>query len=425
MQTTYDLAGHPIRVTNGNNETTATTYDANGRAVSVTDPHGYVSRFSYDPNNNRTCAIDANAQAALQPKNSDGCSASTQYDELNRPVLVRDALNGVTQTNYDLLGNPITRIDAEGRKYTWTYDGLGRLTSETDFAGLSTSYALDQAGNVWQKTNRLAEVTQITYDNLNRATNVSYLKDGSSEAFSYDPAGNLASAANNSVGYSMAYDTLNRLLSKLDSRGRSLSFTFDKSGHILTKTTYQGSTTSYTYDGAGTLVSLSNPDYLSANYQYDNAGRLLARVMSSGARSVYTYDSGGWLTSLVHYDAVGAAVTSQSYTRDRVGNITSINVASGASPGTTTYTLDALYRLTVVNAPNTANDEAFSYDHLGNRFTQTRCGTAIGAAGSTTKYSIYNPATQTGTVAGYTPVYNNRLKEIRIGSVTPTRSPLS
>ena len=200
--------------------------------------------------------------------------------------------------------------------------------------------------------------------------------------------------------------------------GCSLGFTFDKSGHILTKTTYQGSTTSYTYDGAGTLVSLSNPDYLSANYQYDNAGRLLARVMSSGARSVYTYDSGGWLTSLVHYDAVGAAVTSQSYTRDRVGNITSINVASGASPGTTTYTLDALYRLTVVNAPNTANDEAFSYDHLGNRLTQTRGGTTIGAAGSTTKYSIYNPATQTGTLTGYTPVYNNRLKEIRIGSAT-------
>jgi RHS repeat-associated protein len=419
VQTAYDLAGHPISVTNGNNETTSTTYDKIGRPVSITDPHGYISTIGYDANSNATCVIDANAQASLQPKNSDNCTVSTTYDELNRPTLARDALNGTTQMAYDLLGNPVTRIDAEGRKYVWAYDGLGRQTSETDFASNTTSYSLDQAGNVYQIINRLAQPTKTTYDKLNRPASVSYF-DGTTETLSYDPAGNPSNLANATLNYSFNYDSLNRLLSKIDSRGRSLSFTWNKSGHLQTKTTYQGATTSYTYDGAGTLVNLSNPDYLSINYQYDNAGRLLSRVMSSGAKSLYGYDNGGWLTSLAHTDAVNASVTSQSYTRDRVGNITALSVTAGPITGATNYTLDALYRLTVADAPGTANDEAFSYDHLGNRLTATRGGTTIGASGSTTKYSIYNPATQTGTLTGYTPTFNNRLKEIRIGSVSGT-----
>ncbi|WP_374336332.1 hypothetical protein [Methyloversatilis sp.] len=333
VRTDYDQAGRAIAVTNGAGETTATACDALGRPLSVTDAQGFITEFRYDANGNLTCVIDANASAGLQLKNADGCTVSTQYDELDRAVLTRDALDGVTRIAYDLPGNPVERIDAEGRRYTWAYDGLGRLVSETDFAGALTRYQRDQAGN------------------------------------------------------------------------------------LLTKTTYQGSTTRYTYDGAGTLVAISNPDYLTVNYQYDAAGRLLSRVMSSGARSLYGYDDGGRLASLAHQDGVGATVTEQAYSRDRVGNITAITATAGPVTGTTHYTLDALYRLTQVDAPGTANDEAFAYDRLGNRLTATRGGITIGAAGSTTKYSIYTTATQTGSVSGYTPAYNHRLKEIRIGSV--------
>lgn len=423
--TAYNLRGEVISVTNAMGETTSVQYDALGRKTQVTDPHGYITKFtSYDANGNLLCVVDANAQAGLQSKNSDGCTESRQYDELNRVTLIRDALNGTTATTYDLLSHPLTQIDAEGRQYAWSYDGLGRLATETDFTGKSTSYASDEAGNVWQKTNRLAEVTQITYDKLNRPTNVKYLKDNSTETTSYDPAGTVRSVANASTAanttYTFAYDNLKRLLSKSDSRGKALSFTYDKTGNILTKTTYQGSTTSYTYDSANRLVNASNPDYLSVNYQYDAAGRLLSRVMSSGARSIYAYDNGGWLNSLTHYDAAGATVGSTTYSRDRLGHITTLTNSGSA----TNYTLDALYRLTTVDAPGTANDEAFSYDHIGNRITATRGGSSIGATGSTTRYYNYYPATVTATPVGlnaaYTPTNNNRLKEIRIGSATGT-----
>lgn len=61
--------------------------------------------------------------------------------------------------------------------------------------------------------------TRYTYDNGNRLTRVDYLKDASAETFGYDPAGDRDAA----VSYVFHYDRLNRLDSKTDSRGRSLS----------------------------------------------------------------------------------------------------------------------------------------------------------------------------------------------------------
>lgn len=423
--TAYNLRGDVVSVTNAMGEATSFQYDSIGRKTQATDAHGYITKFTnYDANGNLLCVVDANASASLQSTNSDGCTESRQYDELNRVTLIRDALNGTTATTYDLQNHALNQIDAEGRRYTWTYDGLGRLSTEIDFAGNITSYASDEAGNFWQRTNRLGEITQTTYDMLNRPTNALYKKDNSTETLSYDPSGTLHSAANvttnGNVIYTFSYDNLKRMQSKADSRGKSLSFTYDKTGNVQTKTTYQGSTTSYTYDSANRLVNASNPDYLAVNYQYDAAGRLLSRVMTSGARSIYGYDNGGWLSSLTHYDGAGNQVSTQSYSRDRLAHITSLTNAAGV----TNYTLDALYRLTTVSAPIAANSEYFTYDHIGNRLTATRGGASIGASGSTTRYYNYYTASQTSAPVGingaYTPTNYNRLKETRIGSANGT-----
>jgi YD repeat-containing protein len=149
------------------------------------------------------------------------------------------------------------------------------------------------------------------------------------ETFDYCAAGNIASTANDTVSYTFQFNPLNRLLSKTDSRGRSLSFTYSKAGNLLTKTTYSGAVTTYTYDAANHLVNMSNPDYVSVNYQNDAAGRVLSRILSSGAKSVYTYDNGGWMSGQKHIDAAGATIIDQGYTRDRTGNITAIALAGG------------------------------------------------------------------------------------------------
>jgi RHS repeat-associated protein len=399
-ETRYNQRGEVVAVSNANGETTRFEYDALGRKTAQVDPLGYRTEYQYDANGNLTCLIDANAQAGLQPKNSFGCTESRQYDELNRLSKIVDALNGETSFTYDLLGNRLTVKDAENKTWRFAYDDLGRLTSETDHGGKTIAYQRDEAGNVWEKTNRLGEITRFTFDAGNRLTRIDYLKDGTAETYSYDAAGNRTAAANGTVSYSFTWDRLNRLTAKTDSRGRSLSFTYDRVGNILTKTPYQGSTTRYVYNAANRLVMLRNPDYTQVDYQYDPAGRLLSRVTANGARLTQQFDANGWLTQLNQFDAANNLVSSTSYTRDRVGHI----LTQTEGGGSTSYTYDALYRLTQANYPGTANDELFTYDKVGNRKTYTKGSLTPNA---NTRYYNYT--------AG-----SNRLAEVRIGSAAGT-----
>ncbi|MBT0960257.1 RHS repeat-associated core domain-containing protein [Denitromonas iodatirespirans] len=399
-ETKYSQRGDVVGITNANGETVRFEVDALGRKTATVDAKGHRSEYRYDENGNLTCVIDANAQAALQPKNSDGCTESRQYDELNRVTRILDALNGETRFTYDLTGNRLTVTDAENKTWSFAYDDLGRLKSETDHSGKSIAYKADEAGSVFEKTDRLGEVTRYSFDAANRLMRVDYLVDASAETYAYDAAGNRSAAANGSVSYSFQYDRLNRLTSKTDSRGRSLSFTYDAVGNILTKTTYQGSTTAYVYNAANRLVMLRNPDYTQVDYQYDPAGRLLSRVTANGARETRTFDANGWLESQSQFDAAGSTVSATTYTRDRVGNI--LTTDDGA--GTASYAYDALYRLETADHPGTADDEAFGYDKVGNRKTATRGSLTPNAS---TRYYSYTAGT-------------NRLANVRIGSTSGT-----
>jgi RHS repeat-associated protein len=399
-ETTYNQRGEVVAVTNANGETVQFEYDPLGRRTALIDPLGHRTEYAYDANGNLICLIDANAQAGLQPKNAQGCTETRQYDELNRLTKTIDAGNGETRFTYDLLGHRLTVTDAENKTWSFAYDDLGRLKSETDHAGKVISYKPDEAGHVYEKTNRLNETTRYTFDTGNRLTRVDYLKDGTAETFGYDPAGKRNAAANGNVSYAFAWDRLNRLTGKTDSRGRSMSFTYDTVGNLLTKTTYQGSTTSYVYNAANRLVMLQNPDYTQVDYQYDPAGRLLSRVTANGVHTNYQYDPAGRMTRLTQYDAADALVSDTSYTRDRLGNILTATDAAG----TTTYTYDPLYRLKTADYPGAANDELFTYDQVGNRKTYTKGSLT---ANANTRYYTY----QTGT---------NRVQNIRIGSTSGT-----
>nr|WP_255609647.1 RHS repeat domain-containing protein [Methylosinus sp. Sm6] len=397
-ETVYNLRGDVIGVVNANGEKTAFEFDALGRRTATVDAKGFRTETLYDANGNPTCVIDANAQAGLQPKNAYGCTQYRVYDELDRVTRIVDALGGETSFAYDFLGGRLSVKDAEAKTWRFAYDDLGRLVGETDHKGKAIAYKPDEAGNVYEKTNRLGEVTRSTFDAGNRLTRVDYLADGSAETFGYDAAGNRNAVANGAVSYTLQYDTLNRLTRKADSRGRALSFTYDRVGNILTKTPYQGSKTSYVYNAANRLVMLQNPDYTQVDYQYDPAGRLLSRVTANGARLTQTFDANGWVTRLSQYDAANARISQTSYTRDRVGNITGRTDASGA----TSYTLDALYRLTSADYPGGADDELFTYDKVGNRKTYTK-----GALTANADTRYYNYASG-----------SHRLAEIRIGSTS-------
>ncbi len=173
--------------------------------------------------------------------------------------------------------------------------------------------------------------------------------------------------------------------------GRSLSWVYDDAGNVIQKTDYQDEITYYQYDSTNRLIAERNPAYLQVSYHYDPAGRLLNRILSNAARTDYAYDDDNRLVSLANVSAGDKLSQSQSYTRDRLGNILTTTDAAG----TTIFTYDALYRLTAADYPGTADDKAYTYDAVGNRRTL--------ATASATLHYLYNNA-------------GNRLSEVRSGS---------
>jgi hypothetical protein len=122
--------------------------------------------------------------------------------------------------------------------------------------------------------------------------------------------------------------------------------------------------------------------------------------MSSGASTQDEYDKNGWISRLRHFDAVNALISDTSYVRDRLGNILTQADSIGVNAGTTTFTMDALYRLATADYPGTINDERFTYDKVGNRKSYTK-GSLV--ANTNTRYYNHDPGT-------------NRLQDVRVGS---------
>ena len=390
----YDLAGRKIKEVDPNGQVTQFAYDALGRLTTVTDPLGYQTTNTYDANGNLLTMKDANGHAGLSSTNTDGATTSWQYDEFNRVTQERDALDGTTLYTYDLLGNRTSITDAEGRTTMFEYDDLGRLVTTTDPlvetpTDKVVTFTYDEAGNVLTKTNRKGEVARYFYDALNRLVKAEYLVANSvtyQEDYAYDHFGDRTVVTNGDVTYTFAYDRNHRVIQKSDNRPPSVSthsllYTYDAVGNILTKTDYQNSVTSYRYDRANRLVGMQNPDYVAVSYHYDPAGRLLTRILSNGTTTAYEYDNGNRLVSLATEHANGSVVGEETYTRDRVGNITTVV----RPEGTTTYTYDALYRLTAADYPNTSDDYSYTYDKVGNRLTRT-----IGADTLTYEYNEGN-----------------------------------
>ncbi|NQZ58392.1 MAG: hypothetical protein HRT88_13105, partial [Lentisphaeraceae bacterium] len=162
-QTVYDGAG---RV-----EKQIVNIDANPIAIS---PEDIVISKTYDLNGNVLTQTLHNSAAVAS---GDQLITST-YDALNRPVLVEDAENNVTETKYDLNGNASYVKNARGYETTSLFDEVNRpyrVTSDVVYdsetqqntqAVVSTRY--DANSNVIETIGARGLQTINEYDALNR-----------------------------------------------------------------------------------------------------------------------------------------------------------------------------------------------------------------------------------------------------------------
>lgn len=424
---TYNAAGQVTAVADSANRTVTYGYDAGGNLTSVTDAAGGVTAFGYDASHRMvTMRTPRYSSDGSLPAAVANCTATTgpvhvtsnHYDANGRvdcqydPAGARTTFaysgdnysaaggtttivdpNGNTQTQTYVNGQLTSKIDAAGSavQATWSYtydDTSGGITSITDPNSHTTRATYDTRGNPLTRTDALNRVTTYTYDTLNDVTSITEPKTfGTTHAtttMTYDSGGNLLTRAT-------------PLLS-------------------ATGATTATRTTTYHYDDAthpGDVTSMTDPNGSSWIYHYDAEGYRDAETSPptpenpSGNRTTYTYGPNtGYLLSKVspRGNVTGGtpAAFTTTYTTDALGRVTQIEDPLGrhtqfaydgdgnkteetdGATRTTAFTYDADGRLTVTSRPD-GTTLITVYDPVGNLTSKTD------GAGRATTYT-YNPA---------------------------------
>jgi RHS repeat-associated protein len=364
----YDAEGRLTGSAQGG-RATALAYDAAGTLSSVTSVSGRALGVRSDDAGRFTGFAGAGGEPLLaqtydavgnvaSATDAAGVKTSYEYDALNRPVKTTLASGAVETRSYNAAGGVLTSVDARGSARAYEWDTVGNLLSVTDPLGGVTRYTYDAAGNALTMTDALGRVTQYTYDVLDRVTRVTY-PDGTFEEQSFDDAGNMASRTDvDGVKTSLAYDAMRRLVSVTDANGGSLAHQYAADGGIPTRSVdARGAVTLRTFDGYGRLLTTTFPDGGVETNAYDGAGNLLSRRNAAGEVTTWQYDDDGRVVLVSLSDGSTQAFT---YTPDgRRATVTDTR-------GTTTFSYDALARLSRVTDPSGAYVR-YEYDAAGLR----------------------------------------------------------
>jgi RHS repeat-associated protein len=410
----YDGSGNLVSATRDPgtghlNQTTSFGYNAFGDLISITDPRGNITTNTYDAARRLTATTAPN-----------GLVTAYSYDPNGQLVQTRQSMNGTllrsTSTIYSLTGKPTTAMDANGNPTTLAYDAADRVSRVTDPISRVTNYGYDPLGRqisisnpaipgapLLQKaytpdgllaslTDANNNTTNFAYDGLDRLSTTTYpLGSGesarSTETFTYDGDGNVVTRKTRAgATIFFFYDTLNRLATKLPpSPAQPVSYSYDLTGRLtgvkdtsatIAPAAPPGGTpvqyaATYSYDvmNRPTGVSWSpaptaaapTASSVSFGHSYNKANQRIGQTITDNSWVNYPAATPGTVSytadALNRYTAVGAVVP----TYDTNGNLT--------SDGTFTLGYDAENRLT--SASGAGNTASYTYDAQGRRKTRT------------------------------------------------------
>ncbi|MDH3760002.1 MAG: Ig-like domain-containing protein [Gammaproteobacteria bacterium] len=377
----HDAAGRRIKTTDAMANVHQFSFDVDGNLINETDALNHTTVYSYDSLDRKTRTTFADGSFILEEfdalsrrtamTDQAGIVTRYGYDALGRLVSVTDARLGVTAYAYDEAGNKLTQTDAEGRTTSWTYDALGRLLTRTLPLGQAETMVYDAVGNLVSKTDFNGDVTSYSYDVNDRATLITYGKDGSTESFTYDAVGNRLTATNNQGSWTYVHDSLGRLVSESQPGGDLLEYGYDAQGNRTSLTiTYANAsvrTETFAYDALNRLQSVTDNDGNLTAYGYDAVGNRSSVSYQNGSSQTYIYDDLNRLVQLSHFDGTGVLINQYDYTLHPTGRREVILESTGRR---SIYTYDGLYRLTVetiIDPLNGGYTAEYAYDRVGNR----------------------------------------------------------
>jgi RHS repeat-associated protein len=424
--------------------TTRYDYDASGNLTKVTDPRGtslgdpnHTTTTLYDLRNRKTRVTTAPAPAAqitdwkydgagnvTSIKRADGTIEYKEYDSMYRltkhtvPKTASPLVNIVTQFEYFPAGTLKKVTDGKGQVTSFDYTGYDLRKTMTYPNSSTQTWTYDDANNVLQWKNPGGMFQTFTYDERNRKTSMEWLdangaevtwatgKDASS--FTYDKAGRLSIADNNSTTLTRTYDDANRLSSEAQA---------PKDSGINPHTVY------YTYraDGKVTDVNIDHSQSYDFVFGYDAMARLetIKYIVDTSTDYQYYYDLASNVTKRFNWNESGANVV---YIYDNLNRVMErdINVPTSQIPrgwfSREHYGYDAMNRLISVLRDEDAKSDTFSYYQDGEM--------SAAHYGNSTRNVTYNldlAGNRSSVVDGGTTSYvaNNLNEYTTVGSVNP------
>jgi RHS repeat-associated protein len=180
-------------------------------------------------------------------------------------------------------------------------------------------------------------VSTYAYDNADRLTGISHVKNGSttvaSVAYTLDDVGNRTQRVDQQGTHTYAYDDLHRLISVTYPGPSTTTSDFDAFGN-RTEMTVGSDTTTYSYDDADRLTTVTPPSPASAiSYTWDDNGNLTDRGSDS-----FSWDYEDRMVSAT----VNSVTTTFAYRGDGLRNSRTVG------GNTTTFTWDIASGLPVV-----------------------------------------------------------------------------
>jgi RHS repeat-associated protein len=419
-------------VTNALNDVTQLGYDsATHQLTSLALPGGLSATLSYYPSNAATANGGFLSNILWQPTgrwlsfsytngqvwtvaNERALSLSLTWDGLNRLTSIGYPDTTYTSNRYEKLDLAATR-DRLGHWTYYDYDALRHLRSVTNALTNVTQFSWCDCGSLEGIVDALTHPTTFAYDNQGHMTNATFA-DGSRVRYDYDAFGQRVAVT--------------------DGTGRGLTYAHNLQGLVTVISNAFGPVMQLSYDAQDRPATLTNSLGVVVTSAWDALGRPLSRAWPGGSEGWgdtthvqgatsftnanggvvrYAYDPAGRLTNLVHVDSFGLALSTNGFTYDPDGALTTL---TDGNAKTTTWNRDAYGRVTRKVAPGAvtvwtngfdANGQVtapwtpvhglatYGYDSVGNLLTETNAGRAFGRGFA---YDALNQVTNVVALAG-------------------------
>ncbi|MDF4024647.1 RHS repeat-associated core domain-containing protein [Luteibacter sp. PPL201] len=318
----YNPDGTVHQVTDPDNVTTTYTYDAAHRLTDVTDGQGRRYHYALDAAGNRT------QEQVIAADGTVDRTTSQTFNTLGQLTAITDGLNRAVfsagySDSYDAAGNLVHSQDGLGVQRKQVFDGLNRLVSTLrNYQGADTA------------TKDAQSVT--SFDALDRVTGFSD-PDGLNTTYDIDAFGNVPGTHSPDTGTTRrTFDIAGNTKTSTDATGVSRTSTFDMKNRLLS-TSYADTTLNvqYKYDEADAVTGCTG-----------NAGKgHMTRIVEGSGGIVFCYDARGNVVK--KQQTVGTTTTTTTYTWTRGNRLKSVTTPNGAL---ISYTRDSIGNITTVTA---------------------------------------------------------------------------